>query len=270
MSRPGPVVSLGSSWRDALEHVAPTVLLLGGYLTSPPFYVFMRRRLLERGAAAVVVGRIWLPDWILAGRYALGPIVNRAGKGLVGWRALGRLGGLPWARSSSSVIRRVGSSPGSCVRSRSPAASRWRGPDRAIGDARHAASRRRGGAHRAPAVRRAPRVHRPRRARSGVRSDDRLPSGDLAPSPAAATGTGGSAGHRVWRIVASSDRGPLEGDSLVPSRSASLAGVETLVLDGIAHGQSTHHPRGTLARGVDAWWPRAVEVWRAALYARAV
>ena len=39
----------------------PTILVLGGFLTSPPAYRPFAARLLERGAADVVVGGVWTP-----------------------------------------------------------------------------------------------------------------------------------------------------------------------------------------------------------------
>ena len=53
--------------------LAPTVLILGGFLTSPPFYRPLRRRLLARGAAAVVVANVWTPDWLIPRYAASGP-----------------------------------------------------------------------------------------------------------------------------------------------------------------------------------------------------
>jgi hypothetical protein len=275
VSRPGPAVSLGSSWRDALEEVAPTVLLLGGYLTSPPFYVLMRRRLLERGAAAVVVGPIWLPDWILAGRYGLGPIVTRAGKTLI--RAGAFSAASPASRGAPILV--VGHSAGGIVA-------------RLLTSPEPFAGRRLGGSARIGAIVTLGTPHHvDEEGLIGRRLSD-VASGftdRVVPGPAFAPTTGYLAvtsrfvtgrrdgdrrerrAHRVYSgIVASTDRGPLEGDGLVPSRSASLAGVETLVLDGIAHGQSTHHPWYGSPEAIDAWWPPAVDVWRAALRARTV
>ena len=54
------------AWRDTPLKVPPTVLLIGGFLTSPPFYWPLRDRLLARGAAAVVTANMWTPDWLVA------------------------------------------------------------------------------------------------------------------------------------------------------------------------------------------------------------
>ncbi len=64
------------------------------------------------------------------------------------------------------------------------------------------------------------------------------------------------------------DEGGVLGDGLVPVRSAGLTGVEAIVLDGIVHGQTRPGPWYGSDEALDVWWPRAVEVWRAALRAR--
>jgi hypothetical protein len=264
-----------ATWHEAPDEVAPTVLLLGGYLTSPPFYLFMRRRLLERGAAAVVVGPVWLPDWLIAGRRGLGPIVTRAGKALL--RATSISAGSPASRGAPVLV--VGHSAGGVV------ARLLTSPEPFVG-------RRLGGSVRIGAIVTLGTPHhvdetgiigRPL-ADVALRFADRVVPG---PTFAPATGylavtsrfvTGRRDGdrrqrraHRVYSgIVDSAEREPLEGDGLVPRRSASLAGVETLVLDGIAHGQSTHHPWYGSPEAIDVWWPRAVDIWRAALRARSV
>ena len=264
-----------TGWRAAPDAVAPTVLLLGGYLTSPPFYVLMRRRLLERGAASVVVAPIWLPDWIVAGRYGLGPIVTRAGKALV--RAGALSAGSPASRGAPVLI--VGHSAGGLVA-------------RLLTSSEPFAGRRLGGAPRIGAIVTLGTPHHVdegvfigrRLADVGLRFADRVVPG---PTFAPTTGylavtsrfvTGRPDGdrrerraHRVYRgILPAAERGPVEGDGLVPRPAASLVGVETVVLDGIAHGQSTHHPWYGSPEAIDVWWPRAVEVWRAALRSRSV
>jgi hypothetical protein len=62
--------------------------------------------------------------------------------------------------------------------------------------------------------------------------------------------------------------GAIDGDGLVPVRAAGLAGAEALVLEGIVHGQLGGSPWYGSPEAIDVWWPRAVEVWHAALRAR--
>ena len=50
-----PVRPSRPAWQDGIDDLAPTVLIIGGFLTSPFFYRPMRARLMRRGAAAIVV-----------------------------------------------------------------------------------------------------------------------------------------------------------------------------------------------------------------------
>ena len=83
--------------------------------------------------------------------------------------------------------------------------------------------------------------------------------------------------RRERKQVAEHDRLPMpfgrtdliEGDGLVPVRSAVLADSETVTLDGIVHGQLGGSPWYGSDEALDEWWPRAVEAWREALRARA-
>ena len=261
------------SWRDAMEGLAPTVLVIGGWLTSPPFYVRMRRRLLDRGAAAVVVAPIWLPDWLLAPWVGLGPIVARSG------RALRRAGDAsidsPLSRGAPVLV--VGHSAGGVIARLLTSPEPFEGW-RLAGAARMGAIVTLGSPHHVDAD-----VAIGRRL-SAVATDF---AERVVPGPAFAPTTGylavtsryrvgrpdGDArerqAYRLYRrIVAEPGGTRIEGDGLVPRRAASLAGVETIVLDGIAHGQSTHHPWYGSPEALDIWWPRAIEVWRTALRAR--
>jgi hypothetical protein len=64
------------------------------------------------------------------------------------------------------------------------------------------------------------------------------------------------------------DEGDIDGDGLVPLASAGLPGVESTVLEGVAHGQARRGPWYGSDEALDAWWPRAVAVWHEALRAR--
>jgi alpha-beta hydrolase superfamily lysophospholipase len=62
---------------------APVVLVLGGFLTSPPLYRPFVRDLLAAGAADLVVAKVWTMDWLLAAGRGLGPILTRSGRALL-------------------------------------------------------------------------------------------------------------------------------------------------------------------------------------------
>jgi hypothetical protein len=61
----------------------------------------------------------------------------------------------------------------------------------------------------------------------------------------------------------------LEGDGVVPVRSAVLEGARHVILDDVVHGQGAGRPWYGADRGLDGWWPIAVDAWRTALRARA-
>ncbi len=77
----------------------------------------------------------------------------------------------------------------------------------------------------------------------------------------------------AWRVyqglVADPMATEIDGDGLVPVRSALLQGAPSLVLDGAAHGQWPGRDWYGSDRFLDHWWPLAIESWTAALLARA-
>ena len=79
--------------------------------------------------------------------------------------------------------------------------------------------------------------------------------------------------RRAWRVyqdlLADPDAGEVAGDGLIPVASALLPGVPHLVLDDADHGMRPGHDWYGSDRFLDAWWPMAVDAWRAALLARA-
>ena len=270
-------------WRDAPDEVEPTVLILGGFLTSPPLYIPMRRRLLERGAAEVVVAPVWLPDWLIAAQRGMGPILTRSGKALLRASELAagseRSGGAPLlvvGHSAGGLTARLLTSPEPFAGRRLGAAQRI-GAIVTLGTPHNVkpdghlrpATRRRGHGLRGPCG-----------ARAGVRAHDGLPRSRLAGRRRACPATRRARlAYGLYRsfdaeLVPTARRRPanpeggVQGDGLVPVRSAGLAGVETIVLDGIAHGQARRGPWYGSDEALDVWWPRAVEVWRAALRAR--
>jgi hypothetical protein len=270
---------MAREWRDAPDEVDPTVLILGGFLTSPPLYVPMRRRLLERGAAGVVVAPVWLPDWLIAAQRGLGPILTRSARALLDACELAAGS----ARGGGAPLLVVGHSAGGLTA-------------RLLTSPEPFAGRRLGVAHRIAAI---VTLGTPHRVTPTGIAGRRLASvaTDFAervvPGPAFAPTTGYLAvasqaviGHATrdrrarlaYGLYRSFDADlvlddvhradGVPGDGLVPVRTAGLAGVETIVLDGIAHGQTRPGPWYGSDEALDVWWPRAVEVWRAALRAR--
>ena len=270
---------MAGAWRDAPDDVDPTVLVLGGFLTSPPLYLPMRRRLLERGAAGVVIASVWLPDWLIAAQRGLGPILTRSARALLRASTLAQGS----AQSGGAPLLVVGHSAGGLTA-------------RLLSSPEPFEGRRLGAGHRMGAI---VTLGTPHRVTSAGIVGRRLAQAatDFAervvPGPAFAPTTGylaiasqaviGHAGrdrrarlaYGLYRsfdadLVLDHDHGEggVLGDGLVPVRSAGLAGVETIVLDGIVHGQSRPGPWYGSDEALDVWWPRAVEVWRAALRAR--
>jgi hypothetical protein len=275
---------MAADWRTAPDAVEPTILVLGGFLTSPPLYLPMRRRLLRRGAAHVVVAPVWLPDWLLAAGRDMGPILTRSGRALL--RACAIAEGS--ARSGGAPLLVVGHSAGGMTA-------------RLLTSPEPYAGRRFGAAGRIGAIVTLGTPHRvtPTGLAGGRLANAAMTFADrVVPGPAFAPTTGyltvasrsvvGRAdGDRRARVAfglyrsihadAGADAGgaalagpdgAILGDGLVPVASALLPGAEAIVLDGIAHGQARHGAWYGSDEALDVWWPRAVEIWRDALRAR--
>ncbi|HEX7471980.1 MAG TPA: hypothetical protein VF323_02775 [Candidatus Limnocylindrales bacterium] len=275
---------MAGDWRTVPDTVEPTVLVLGGFLTSPPLYLRLERRLLERGAAHVVVAPVWLPDWLLAAGRDMGPILTRSGRALL--RACAVAEGS--ARSTGAPLLVVGHSAGGMTA-------------RLLTSPEPYAGRRFGAAGRIGAIVTLGTPHRvtPTGLAGGRLANAAMTFADrVVPGPAFAPTTGylavasrsvvgradgdrrGRVAYGLYRSIhadAGADArgasvpgpsGAILGDGLVPVASALLPGVESIVLDGIAHGQGRHGPWYGSDEALDVWWPRAVEIWRDALRAR--
>jgi len=274
MSNPSTAESPSrAAWRNHPNGVAPVVLILGGFLMSPPLYRPFRDRLLRRGAAGVVVAGVWTPDWLLAGVRGLGPIVDRGARGLRTAVALSRA----TPASGGAAVLVVGHSAGGLIARLLTAEQPFEGrryaaapsigaivtlgtPHVAAGDTEF--GRRPGGS----AIRFAERVvpgtfHAPRVGYLSVAARG------IAGRP---DGTGRErTAARLYRgILPGADGEIVEGDGLVPVRAAILAGSRHLVLDDVDHGPGSGRPWYGADRGLDGWWDEAVTTWRAALVAR--
>lgn len=262
-------------WVDAVldgHPPAPTVLLLGGFITAPPVYVPFARRLRRRDVAEVLVANVWTPDWLLAAGRGLGPILTRSGRALLAAAARSdamSLGAplLVVGHSAGGMSARLLTSPVPFAGRRLHASGRV-GAIVTLGTPHvvspHGDLGRQVGAHAAAFADRevpgpffAPRV------------------GYLSVASRALTGRphGGGRERWAWRVyqglVADSTATEIDGDGLVPVTSALLPGAASVILDGASHGQWPGRDWYGSDRFIDRWWPSAIEAWRAALLARA-
>lgn len=248
----------------------PVVLLLGGFLSSPFVYLPLEERLRARGVADVVKGNVWLPDWLLAARHGLGPILTRSGRALLEASARSeRLsGGTPVlivGHSAGGMSARLLTSPEPFAGRRLNASGRI-GAIVTLGTPHHVRDDgemgKRVGAEAAtfanrvvPGAAFAPRV------------------GYLAVGSRAVVGRpGGSLNERrAWGVYQDLLHDPtataIPGDGLVPLESALLQGVPSVVFDHAQHGQWPGDWYGS-EPFLDAWWWKAVAAWEDALRCR--
>ncbi|MGZ3586681.1 MAG: esterase/lipase family protein [Candidatus Limnocylindrales bacterium] len=246
----------------------PTVLIVGGFLTSPPLYWRMRDRLLRRGAGSVSIAPLWLPDWLLLPSTGYSALLRRTGRAVV--RAYREGGGRPIVligHSAGGVLGRLALSP-VAYRGRRAAIGDGVGALVTLGTPHHVTqpSRRQRVANDAsaflerttPGAFLAPRVGYltvASTAIGGGRRTDRNPRRALAGSTYAALL---GEGHRL-----------ASGDGVIPVASAHLEGARQITLEGVVHGQGGRGPWYGDDAGLDGWWGAALEVWRTALAARA-
>jgi hypothetical protein len=259
-------------WLGHTDTIAPTVLVLGGFLTAPPMYARLVSRLKARGAAAVVVANVWTPDWMLASVLGPGSIATRSARALL---AAGRVGGDP---SEGAPLLVVGHSAGGIVA-------------RLLTAPEPFAGRRFGAASRIGAI---VTLGTPHRVSSGEGIGRRIsevassianalvPGSFFAPeigyvsvASRAVPGDPGGTGrervaHLLYRSVIGRAAVPgTEGDGLVPVVATALAGARSIVLDHSFHGPGAGGPWYGTDDEVDVWWPVALEAWREALRCRA-
>lgn len=259
-------------WRHRVDAVAPVVLVIGGFMSSPPMYRSLRRLLLERGAPEVVIARLWMPDWMLAVGRGQGAIAARAGRALLDAFAASAAS----EASAGAPVLAVGHSGGGVIAriltSREPFERRRMNASGRIGaivtlgspqmfDAKGPSAQRMGA--------------------TALWANRHVPGAFAAPR----TGylcvgsdaiVGSSSGNRKARridryyrgVISAPEGASIPGDGITPLAAAFLPGVESIVLHDAGHANViSRHWYGD-ADHVDAWWPRAVEVWRDALRAR--
>lgn len=246
----------------------PHVLIVGGFLTSPPLYWPMREALLARGAASVSIAPIWTPDWLLAGFVGLGPLMRRTGQTIVSSYRTG--GGRPLmivGTSAGGILTRLAMSP-------EPFRRRRAGVAEAVG-----ALVTLGTPHRQvePPARRDRVMHE-----ATAYLDATIPGSWFAPrtgylSVGSRFAQGGSVHEAAVRrrvtgalyaYVGGESARTGWGDGLIPEASVHLDGARHLTLEGVDHGPSFGSRWYGSASIIDSWWGEAVDVWREALAAR--
>lgn len=259
---------------DAADRAAeaPSVLIVGGFMTSPFNYWPMRRRLLARGAARVAIAPIWPMDWAAGGLVGFGRVVARTRNTVLRtWRAgqqrpiivVGHSGGGLVARLATSPVayegRRAAVAPaiGALVTLGTPhrfgPADRW--PQHHGHRAGRFANRVMPGAFFAPTT-----------GYLTVGSQlVSMPSRD--PALAAWRRLGGRLLHEVATALVGEWGPAAAGDGFVPEAAAHLDGARQLTFDDVLHGFMGGPWYGDDAV-IDRWWPIALEVWREALAAR--
>ncbi len=254
--------------------LAPTVLVIGGFITSANWYGGLTEALGARGVAEVVVASIWTPDWILAAFRGVGPLVTRAGRALLraseasatSPRSLGAPL-LVVGHSAGGTLGRLLTSPVPFEGRRLNASGRigalvTLGTPHLLGpDVRWGSRMTRAGAHFAE--RHVPGAFfAPTTGYLAVAS--RLIVGRLDGED----GRSRFARDLYEGIVAQPERDAVEGDGLVPVESALLPGARHLVLPDAVHGPGTRSPWYGSPAQLDEWWPAALETWHGALSVR--
>jgi hypothetical protein len=259
-------------WLGHPETVPPTVLILGGFLTAPPMYRPLVRRLMARGAAGAVVANVWTPDWLLAGMRGIGPICSRSARALRDAIHLSAevSEGAPLlviGHSAGGITGRLLTAP-EAIPGRRFGAARWIGAIVTLGTP-HRLAGGEGIGRRINAV-------------AASIADAAVPGAFFAPEigyvcvasraiPGDPRGGGPErVAHLLYRSVMGRAAVPgTEGDGLVPVAAAALDGARLIVLDHSIHGPGAAGPWYGTDDAVDVWWPIALETWRAALRHRA-
>ena len=264
-----------SDWREHVDAVDPTVLVLGGFLMSPPFYRPFRERLLRRGVAGVVVDRVWTPDWLLAGPLGLGRVLDKAERAL----RSAALVSIRSPRSQGAPLLVVGHSTGGIlarlIAGERPLGGARFGPAGAIG-----AMVTLGSPHRMDVDGRFGRTMVARATRLANRL---APGAFLAPEVGyvsvgsrAVLGCPDGVGRErvadvLYRAFIPSLGGtPIEGDGLVPSRRLCSRGPARSCSTALPTGRAAGQPWYGTESAIEHWWPAALATWRDALSARAI
>lgn len=262
-------------WRDVdPADLAPVVLVVGGFLTTPGWYEPLAAALRARGAAEALIAPVYPPDWVLCAVRGVGPVTSRVGRAVLRAGEASVVG----ATSRGAPILYVGHSAGGIVgrlltspepfQGRRLGASGRIGALVTLGTPHLVGDQARWGGRVATAGARFANRHVPGAFFAPT-------TGYLAVASRHVVGDGSSVDERSRfmrrlydEIHPAPDEPKVAGDGLVPAASALLPGARHLVLDDAVHGPGVRFPWYGNGDQLDAWWPVALEVWREALRAR--
>jgi pimeloyl-ACP methyl ester carboxylesterase len=248
----------------------PAVLLVPGFLGSPPMYGRMAERLLARGAASVTVAPVWTPDWLLSIGRGFGPLLTRTSRAVR--RASRQAGGRPLlviGHSAGGLLARLATSP-------TPYKGHRGGVAEVVGalvtlGTPHVMAESAGPTFRAgyEAVRFLDATipgawFAPRTAYLAVGS--RCVQGGAAADPDGRRRIAG----RLYTLLEGEAARTEWGDGLIVEAASRLGGAHIVTLEGIIHAPGLPVPWYGSDEGLDGWWEVAVAAWREALEARSL
>jgi pimeloyl-ACP methyl ester carboxylesterase len=246
----------------------PAVLLVPGFLGSPPMYGRMAERLLARGAASVSVAPVWTPDWLLSSVVGFGPMVRRLSRAVARtYRQAGRRRLLVVGHSAGGLLARLATSPAPYQGHRAGVADACGalvtlGTPHVLGEVAD------GSFHAAydacrfldatiPGAWFAPRT-------AYVAVGSRYVRGGPAADPELRRRIAG----RLYALLGGDEARTDWGDGLILEASTHLDGARNLTLEGIIHPPGLPVPWYGSDEGLDGWWEIAVEAWRGAIRER--
>ncbi len=264
--------SSAPAWIEDIDILEPVVVVLGGFLTVPFIYRRFANRLEARGARAVVVSQVWLPDWLIAASRGLAAISTRSGRAIKAASLMSEdlAEGAPLlviGHSAGGLVGRLLTAPEPFPGRRFGAASRI-GALVTLGSP-HNVTTGAGVGRRVSVL-------------AAAIADQHVPGAYHSPSVgyvsvgsraivADPIGTGQErVSYRLYRSILGPAAGVgTPGDGLVPTASALLAGARHIVLEDAVHGPGSGGPWYGTDEQMDGWWPAALQSWRDALRYRA-
>jgi hypothetical protein len=241
------------------------VLIVGGFLTEPVNYHRVRQRLLERGAGAVSIAGIHIPDWLAAGVVGFGPILARTGRQIRrAWVQAGRQPIIVVGHSGGGILARLAMVD-------APLDGHRAGVAPAVGclvtlGTPHELARARVRRHRGIEAARFLDRHTPGAWHQPGTGYLTVASDFIKPWDALPEARWDRFRARVfWSIVG--PIAPAGSDGIVSVTAAHLTGARQLTFSDVRHGHVGGPWYGD-AEVIDRWWPVAVELWQTALVAR--